>query len=192
MSIPTKITMLEKLGHPANEKERQETWRRFIALYDTILKCWARRFAVTSMDADDLVQQLYVSPPARMAQFKYEPPGRFCDWLRRVAVNKWIDLARKKRFVASPLLDAPVVDENGPDPADDLSDQDYHDYFVQRGLQIVKPDFEPQNWQAAELFIVKRQSFTEIAATQGRTRKAVAAAIKRVVDRIQEEIEGLE
>jgi len=113
---------------------RELAWVEFRARYAPVIVAFARRFGVTSHDADDVVQDVLVGFYAKSPTFVYDPSrGRFRAYLKACtihALRKHLAAARG-RGVAKHLLghafhlDASTgragtilhVDSNNPTPA---------------------------------------------------------------------------
>jgi RNA polymerase sigma-70 factor (ECF subfamily) len=85
-----------------------------------------------------------------MQAFRYDPAQRFRGWLKTVAHHAWQDLARERRPIAA--AGEPVPD----DPLQSLATRDnmaasVETAYEQELLERVRPQVEPQTWDAFHL-----------------------------------------
>jgi RNA polymerase sigma-70 factor (ECF subfamily) len=62
---PTPPSLLEQLHQPGNHS----AWERFVALNAPLLHCWARRLGVQAADAENLVQEVFVTLLQELPRF---------------------------------------------------------------------------------------------------------------------------
>lgn len=55
--ISTSASLLDRLRRPNEEA----AWNRFVALYAPLLRIWAGRLGLEASDADDLVQEVFIT-----------------------------------------------------------------------------------------------------------------------------------
>ena len=78
----TPISLIERL-----QQKEPLAWDRFVDLFAPLLDLWAGRLGLSSNDADDLVQEVFVILLRRMPQFAYDPRQSFRGWLWTVMSN---------------------------------------------------------------------------------------------------------
>jgi len=143
----------------------------------------ALRFTGNAADADDVTQTAFL---AAWRELPHWQAGRakFGTWLYRVAVNRCIDLGRRRRVRAWLSLDA--VEE----PADDRADA--ADLAVQRSeLDAVRRDIRalPEKQRAALLLAVEAEkSMAEIADALGVSAGAAEQLLVRARRRLRESL----
>ncbi len=122
----------------------------------------ALRFSGNAADADDVTQQAFLAA-WRDARNWQRGRARFSTWIYRVAVNRCIDLARRRRVRSWLSLDAVA------EPQDEAPDA--ADHAVQRSeLAAVRRDMLalPEKQRAALLLAVQAEKSTaEIGETLG-------------------------
>lgn len=122
----------------------------------------ALRFSGNAADADDVTQQAFFAAWREAANWQ-RGRARFGTWIYRVAVNRCIDLSRRRRVRSWLSLDAVA------EPADEAPDA--ADRAVQRSeLEAVRRDILalPEKQRAALLLAVQAEKGTaEIGAALG-------------------------
>ncbi len=84
MSQPTSLSLLERL----RDEPQTTDWRRFMEVYEPLLRSWLRRNAIINDDSDDLVQNIMAVVVRRLAEFDHNGrPGAFRTWLRTITFN---------------------------------------------------------------------------------------------------------
>src|SRR5437899_3344819 len=135
----TPASLLERLRDPGE----QAAWERFVLLYTPLLCLWARRLGLAGQDVDDLVQDVFAVLVRKLPDFRYDPHKRFRGWLWTVTVNK---CREKKRRQTGPILDPapPTLEEvAAQDETAAVDESEYRDYLVQRALELMKAEFQP-------------------------------------------------
>ncbi len=186
----TSLTLLERLRFPSE----QEAWRRFARLYTPLLFHWTRRMGLSSDDAADLVQDVFVTLVEKLPEFRYDAGQTFRGWLRTVLQNKWRDRLRRQAVRMPVAADGnrAVLAEIEDSRADSLfTEAEYRDWLVGRALELMKSEFQPQTWQACWEFVVAERPAAEVARELGLTENAVYLAKARVLRRLKQELAGL-
>ena len=185
-SVPTSMTLLERLRKPGEE----EAWARFVRLYTPLLLEWARRVGCTGEQADDLLQEVFLVLFQKLPTFEYRPTdGSFRGWLREVTRHKLWELRRGKwQTVAgsSEDLDAVVA----PSDSDPFEEQEFRQYVIQRTLALMQTDFTEGTWRAFQEHAIKGRPAEEIARELKISVDAVYSVKSRVLKRLREEIAG--
>lgn len=90
--ISTSTSLLTRL----RTGEEAGAWTRFVSLYTPVLFSWVRRQGVPSVDAADVVQEVFAVLVKKLPTFQYDRQQRFGSWLRTIAVNKCRDYFRQR------------------------------------------------------------------------------------------------
>jgi RNA polymerase sigma-70 factor (ECF subfamily) len=62
-------------------------WKRFMDLYEPLIRGWLRRHHLQQSDSDDLVQDVLSVVVKKIPQFEHNGrPGAFRSWLRTITV----------------------------------------------------------------------------------------------------------
>src|SRR5690242_593004 len=89
--METPPSLLMRLRGPAEQAAGGEVVR----LYTPLFYYWARRTGLRGQDADDLVQEVFLTLVQKLPAFTYDRTKSFRSWLRTSLVNKW--RARQRR-----------------------------------------------------------------------------------------------
>jgi RNA polymerase sigma-70 factor (ECF subfamily) len=178
----TSPSLLEQLRQP----DQPAAWDRFAELYTPLLYYWCRRLGLDGEEARDLVQDVFVVLVDQLPKFAYDPGKRFRSWLRTVAHNKWRE--RHRRAGRLPITHGADLDEiaDGRD-ADVLEEAEHVRFLTARALELIKPQFEPQTWEAFWEYAIQGRPAAEVARALGLSPNAVYIAKSRVQTRLREE-----
>ncbi len=163
-----------------------EAWGRLARLYAPLVFGWCRRAGLRDADADDVLQEVFLTVAARIADFHHDSPGAtFRGWLWTITRNKIGDLLRRRaKEVAAVggttaherLLNAPdALPEEAP-PAGGL---------YQRALDLVRGETTETTWLAFWHVVMERRSPADVARELGLSRNAVYIARSRVLQRLR-------
>jgi RNA polymerase sigma-70 factor (ECF subfamily) len=183
----TSSSLLERLKQPLAE----DAWRRFVNLYTPLLFFWARRLGLQETDAADLVQEVFALLIQKLPGFTYDRQSSFRAWLRTVMQNKWRERQRGKGPAEVPVEPALLDSLPAPDPALDLSEEEFQQRLTTRAMQFMQAEFEPVTWKACWEHVVGGRDAAEVARELGITLNAVYLAKSRVLRRLRQELAGM-
>lgn len=123
------------------------------------------RYGLSSQDADDLAQEVFLR--VFRARSSYRPDARFRSWLLRIGTNLIISWARKKKLRRAASLQA--LRKGSGDDAVDVEDPD-----------------APPPW--ARLDAAERQALLERALAQLPEKQRVALVMNRFHDQSYEQV----
>ncbi len=186
---PTSLTLIGSA-----QAREPEAWRRLVILYSPSIFHWAKRAGLGDEDSADITQEVWISVNANLDRFRKEPQtGTFRGWLWTITRNKTYDLFRRKdeALAASGGTSAQIALANIPEeePADATDHAAPN--MIEQALEFIRPDFEPQTWQAFWRMTVDGHSAREIAEDLKIAANAVHQARFRVVKRLRQELTAL-
>lgn len=181
----TPPSLLMRLRQPTE----QTAWKEFVQLYTPLLYFWARRLGLQGTDADDLVQEVFLTLIRKLPAFTYDSSKSFRGWLRKILVNTW--RANHRREESHVSLNAQCQEPAAVDTNDALDEAEYRRYVVGQALRIMQSDFEPTTWKACWEYAVHGRPAAEVAAELGVSVAVVYSAKCRVLRRLRRELEGL-
>lgn len=194
MTHNTSLSLLERLRVEAAEPS---DWRRFLGLYEPLLRSWLRRKEVLASDADDIVQNVLAVVVRRLEDFEHNGRiGAFRTWLRTITFNclkeHWRSLKANPAGVGGSDIRTLITELE--DPESQLSQiwNEEHDRHVMRKLlEELRDEFDPRTWLAFEKFALEARPAAEVAKELEITPNAVFIAKSRVLSRLRQESHGL-
>ena len=169
-----------------------EAWKRLTRLFEPLVCGWVRRASVPEADGADVVQDVFLEVFRSIGQFRrHRTDDTFAGWVRTIARRRACDYFRRTHGVLAAggteandrMLQVP------DDPSDDAEDPT--ETVVQRGLDLIRGEFEARTWNAFEATTVNARPAAEVGAELGLSVGAVYIAKSRVLKRLREELDGL-
>jgi RNA polymerase sigma-70 factor, ECF subfamily len=184
----TSLSLLDglKVHHP-------DAWRRLTQLYGPLVYGWCRRRGLQASDAEDVVQEVFLTVARRIGDFRHDQPGAtFRGWLWTITRFKLGDWIRRQdtRDPAAGGTDAHLRLQEIPD-ADSGSSVEVAPGgstagLYRRALDLIHAEFGDRTWQAFWRVAVEGQTPADVAADLGLTRNAVYLARSRILRRLRE------
>jgi RNA polymerase sigma-70 factor (ECF subfamily) len=167
-----------------------EAWERFVRLYTPLLLLWARREGMQEIDADDVIQEVFLKLLRQLPGYSRGDGQSFRGWLRQVTANECRDFRRRKATRALGEADGlpSVTDHCAVSDPEEAEDQRL---LVHRGLDLVRTDFNAATWAAFTGLIVEGRPAPEVASALNLSVNAVYLARHRVLTRLRQELDGL-
>ncbi len=182
-SVPTSITLLERLRLPTDE----EAWSRFVLLYTPLILSWARGVKCSPEQAEELLQEVFVVLLQKLPTFEYRPDDRFQGWLHEVTRNKWLELRRDKWRTV--LLQGEDLDAIATRPdGNPFEEREFRAFVTQRMLDLIATDFAETTSNAFQEYVVKGRPAQEVAQELGISQDVVYSAKSRVLRRLRAEL----
>jgi RNA polymerase sigma-70 factor (ECF subfamily) len=172
-----------------------QAWERLACLYGPLVYGWARQQGLQDADAGDVVQEVFGTVAARIADFRREGPGAsFRGWLWTITRNKLGDHFRRRASRPQPAggTEAQEQFQQVCAPPDGSSAGPLPDLpagLVQRALEIIRIEFEERTWQVFWRATVDGHAAADIARDLGMTPRAVRQAKYRVLRRLRAELD---
>jgi RNA polymerase sigma-70 factor (ECF subfamily) len=170
-----------------------EAWNRMVHLYYQLVYTWCRPHVGSDEDAREVVQEIFAAVLRSLPGFRTDREGStFRGWLRGIARHKLQDYWRRKS--------APDLPEGGTDAARSLAQHpdllsDESDYvlgekarLVRAALELIRPEFNEQLWQAFWRATVEGHLPADIARDLSTTVNVVYKAKSRILARLREEL----
>ena len=104
---------LARYCREGDRSAQDELYRRYAARVYTL----CRRYLGDDDDAKDLMQETLLHALDKIASYKYAGKGSLYGWIRRIAINKAINLLKRRRWRLVPLEAAGV--DNLPEPTEE-------------------------------------------------------------------------
>jgi len=175
-----------------------EAWRRLVRLYGPVVYGWCRQSGIQASDAADVVQEVFQSVSTAINGFRRNRPGdSFRGWLWTITRNKLRDHFRHRQGLPAAQGGTEAqqrlaqIPDNPPDSSSVDDKIDGSQSLTNRGLELVRAEFEDRTWQAFWRATVDAQPAAAVADELGMTVAAVYKAKSRVMRRIRQELGDL-
>jgi RNA polymerase sigma-70 factor (ECF subfamily) len=170
-------------------------WQRLATLYTPMVYRWTRKAGLQAQDAQDVVQNVFMTLAADIHRFRRVRPGdSFRGWLWTISRHKILDRFRARQVepVAPGGSAARLRFEQIAIPEFDAGDPDGdRRQLQQRVLTLLREEFEDSAWQAFLRIVVHGDRPADVARDLGIS-IATAYRVKfRVLARLRAELEGL-
>lgn len=187
------LTTSETLLGQLRQTDNGLAWSKFVRLYSPLLFFWVRRTGLQEADATDLVQEVFKVLVSKLADFHYDRDKSFRNWLRTITLNIWRNhcrqfARRKESFDHCDTLDQV---EAGGDPDDPFSEGEYQKQVMAQAMELIRPEFRPESWQAFVEHGVNGRPAADVARELGTTTGAVYAVRCRVIARLRSFLQGM-
>ena len=172
----------------------QVAWRRLVRLYTPLAYSWCQRWGVPRADADDVVQEVFVTIHRAITSFEHtKSRGTFRGWMRSLTRSRVMDFHRKQRRTPKVVGGTTFLGvlEELPDEVDEGGDPAELMGLYQRALELIRDDFAPASIVAFERTAMKKEPAAEVASDLGLSRPAVYQAKHRVLGRLRQEFQEL-
>ena len=190
-SDSTSLTLLARV-----KSRDEQAWQRLVHLYGPVIFHWCQRAGLQPADAADLTQEVFVAVAQSIDGFRRDrPDDTFRGWLWTIARNKIRDFFSRRNGTPQPVGGSTANDRLGqiPDTPPDLdeTENDFLDTVAQRGLELIRSEFEDRTWNAFWRMAVDGQTAQDVAAELDMNPHSVRQAKYRVLRRLREELDGL-
>ena len=159
--IPTRQSLLSRL----KRWDDQESWRTFFDTYWRLIYHSAVKAGLTDAEAQDVVQETFISVSKHMPDFHYDAKGSFKSWLLRLTAWRVMDQFRKRHptaFKSAALKDTSTgtgTGEGVPDPASPelevLWDEEWESNLRQVALDRVKKLVNAKQYQIFDFYVLR-------------------------------------
>jgi RNA polymerase sigma-70 factor (ECF subfamily) len=169
----------------------RDSWQRLAELYGPLVYGWCRKRGLPAVDAEDLLQEVFLVVAARVADFRREKPGdTFRGWLWGITRHKVGDWLRrhKREAQAAGGSDAAqrLAELPEPDVPEEAPDGGRSAGLCRRALDLIRSEFTEQTLQAFWETAAEGRDPAAVAEELGMTRNAVYIAKARVLRRLRE------
>lgn len=180
----TSLSLLARLGG-----RDSVAWDRLVTLYRPLVLSWCHRSGLSTTDADDVAQEVFVAVATGLSSFQRQREGSFRAWVRGITRHKLLDHARRaqREDLAAGGTQANDRLHELPDPQDAEQDALETSVVYRRALDLIREEFEEKTWEAFWRVAVEEQATATVAANLGMSPTAVRIAKSRVLARLREE-----
>jgi RNA polymerase sigma-70 factor (ECF subfamily) len=173
----------------------REAWERLLSVYAPLVWHWCRQSGLKEQDRSDVVQDVFGAVAGRVGDFQARAPGGFRGWLRVITRHKICDLFRRRQHEPDGAggSDAQrwLGQVAGPEDSAEASASDQADrhFLVRRVVELLRPEFSEQTWQAFWRTAVEGRAAVEVADELGMSPGAVRVAKCRVLQRLRADLD---
>jgi len=168
---------LAKLCSEGNRMAEEELYRRYAARIYTL----CRRYAGSSDDAKDLMQEALIKALDKIATFKFSGQGSLYGWIRRIAINLALNQIRRQRW-RTVSLDFRVQDTI-PEPTEEEMETVPQEKLLEWISSL--PDLRKAVFN---LYCIDGYSHKDIAQMLGISEKGSAGVLAKARKQLKEEI----
>jgi RNA polymerase sigma-70 factor (ECF subfamily) len=142
--------------------------------------------------AEDILQEALMHAWRDRASFEWRGLKSFRAWLRKVTLNKWRQLQRRRPVLSLDANGPALAELPSPENENALWDAEYQQYLVGRVLALIQIEFQPATWQAFWQTAVEGKGAGDVGKTLKMTAGAVYVAKSRVLARLRDEVQKME
>jgi RNA polymerase sigma-70 factor, ECF subfamily len=184
----TSVSLLERV-----RDQDAQAWQRLVRLYGPLVHFWCQRWGVAAVDAEDVVQEVFLAVSRGLGEFERQRSGGFRSWMRGICRHKLLDHQRRRHRqpdAAEGGTDAQVrIQEIAePDPGEEAAEVTG---LYRRALDLLRAHFEENTWRAFWGVAVDSRPTDVVAGELGMSAVAVRIAKSRVLARLREEMQDL-
>lgn len=152
-AIPTRSSLLDRVRDPADSK----AWEDFHGTYKGLIRRLALKAGLTEAEADDVVQDVFVSVNRNMEGFDYDP--------KRCSFKHWLT-----QMVRWRISDRRAMRIPNAEPLPDATDLETHTSAVATNLEAsASPEVDAiteEEWQCARIELATRQVRRNVTSRQ--------------------------
>lgn len=176
----TTATVLERLRDYGN----REAWGDFADRFRRPIVSFARGMGLSGADAEDAAQETLLAFAEAYRKGTYDPAkGRLSRFLFGIAYRQALHARRRRHAQVESAVWAELPDEQ---TASGVWDSEWERILLDRCLEQVRSEFEPQTFRAFELTVREDRPPGEAAEVLGVPLKTVYNAKHRILKRIRE------
>ncbi len=170
------------------DRENEDAWRTFHTIYSPFLYQYVRRRGLQHSDAEDICSHCMSAVAKNIERFNYDRQrGGFRNWLRRTAINRIIDVQRKKKVA---LADVQQFEQSLTEDLD--LDRIWQEEWADRRLKLcvdrVRERVAEMTFQAFYLLVVQDKSVEDVCGMLSLNANQVYKAKSTVLRHLREEM----
>lgn len=183
--IPTRESLLSRL----RDTSEDGSWREFFETYWKLIYHTARKRGLSSVEAEDVVQDTMVELARRLPAFKYDRTrGSFKTWLMRLTHWKIVDQQRKR--LKERLLTS-EMEETTPPEFEAGWENDWRMTVAEEAIRRVQVNASPRQYQAYSVAILQGKGAREAGRLLQMSVPAVYMATFKINALIKREVKNL-
>lgn len=188
-------TSASLLARVRAEQPDPDAWRRFVDLYEPLIRGWCRASGLQSADAEDIGQEVFKAVAAGIGRFVHgRDGGTLRGWLRRITSNELATWARRRNHQpvvegGSDALRTLTTVPNAPDADDpdrDLTREEKR-ALLRRAVLGSMTRFSEQSREIFCRVVVDREAPAHVAEAMSVSVDVVYTVRSRVLKRLRDE-----
>jgi RNA polymerase sigma factor (sigma-70 family) len=194
----TRASLLNRIKNP----EDQESWKEFFDRYSKLIYSVAAKAGLGHAEAEEVVQETFITLVKTMPNFTYDPTKSFKAWLLKVTGRKVLDQFRKRKRLQCINNPSTVRDgrtatiERIADPksvdVDAIFETEWRERIFEMAVEKVKLKVQASDFQIYDLYVIKKWPPAKVASTLGVKRGRVYLAKFRVGTLVKREVKVLQ
>ena len=184
----TSYSLIERVHDLADEA----SWVEFLGIYQPVVFRMARRRGLQDADAQDVIQQVFVSIAKSIDGWKFEPDRPpFRAWLTTVSRNAITNaLARKPRDrgAGSTSVVNQLHAQSAPEDTTSEIIKETRRELVHWATEQIRSEFTEQTWEIFWKTSIEGVTAADVASSTGRSVGAVYVTRHRVLTRLKEKV----
>ena len=193
----TRASLLNRIKNP----EDQESWKEFFDRYSRLIYSVAAKAGLNHAEAEEVVQETFITLARTMPNFNYDPTKSFKSWLLKVTGRKILDQFRKRKRRQN--INEPSTARDGrtatieriPDPnsanVESIFEEEWAERILEMALEKVKTKVNASQFQIYDLYVIKKWPPAKVARTLGIKTGGVYLAKFRVGTLVKREVKAL-
>ena len=196
ISDATRRSLLSRVKNPND----QESWDTFFKKYSRLVYSVATRAGLDHTEAEEAVQETFITLMKTMPHFKYDPSKSFKSWLIHTTQFKILDQLRKRKrrhlkSASTRSEGRTATIERIPDPAslnvESIFEDEWREHIFKVAVEKVKQQVTASQYQIFDLYVLKKWSVSKIASTLGINSGKVYLAKHRIAKLVKRELDAL-
>lgn len=178
-------------------------WQRFFDTYARLIHRVARRAGLTEEEAQDVVQETFITVAKNAGAFRYDPAtGSFKGWLLHITRWRIADQFRKRPPSARRSPPTPgatrrtATIERLPDPAggalEAAWDEEWRTQLASAALARLRSTAKPKQFQIFDCYVVKAWPAAKVAQELGVNIARVYLVKHRLSAQLKKEVAAIE
>lgn len=195
-------TRVSLIGRLQGESVDDSSWSEFYNMYWRAVQGYACSFGMSSGEADDIVQEVFIKLFRQLPSFDYQPrKGRFLSWVKTITRNTTYDALRRKqsRIEGQPRLE---LSPNGVDPLtalpdpnqatmDDRWEREWEQSLLVMALERIRTTVDEHTYQAFRLYAIEGLPAQEVVSRTGIETNTLYVTKNRLLKRVKSEVQRL-
>jgi|SRR5688572_21329951 len=172
-------------------------WEVFYDTYRKLVYSVALKAGLSHTEAEEAMQETFITLSKTMPRFKYDPTKSFRSWLINTTQFKIKDQLRKRkrRNVSNPTSTREgrtSTLERVPDPASldvgRIFEEEWRERLLELAVERVKQQVSASQYQIFDLYVLKKWPVGKIASTLGISAGRVYLAKYRIGQLVKDEL----